>query len=1319
MTVPTLHFVPGRGDARRAPQRLADLSPAAAQLARLVPAVYLARNDTVPGRPLLTLLEVLGEQLAALDRAVTTLADDRFVERASPAALGALAELVGARLTGDDPQRWRAVVGRTLHWRRRKGTLATLEDVLTFTSGWSAEVDEAYRSLLLTQDLARPQTWRGRTAVLWDPVALADPLTRRSRGARSSRDAEPDATLARRPDEDVEQTLRRVGAVDAGRYAASPRTVDLLGWARPDRAVIRTDRMVTAELDGLTLPLAAVVTHRSDPSVVLHGYRVDPLGRDRPLIGRFPLRSPDEAARLTAAHEPDPSGANGAERFRDGVLTPTGLAHDPDGTETADTISVFVDGVRLVGPPEVAGGGAELAFAPVGPSPTLRLADASRPTGGQEWDLRAYALESTQDVPTRVLPDVAPAGDRSPLVLATRVRRGQRDTVDVREAARVPRGGAGVALRVARTAGDGTGWRRAADGTWSPLTCGPRTGPVLSPVTLVEGLPAGPTLVRLERAAGGGCTVARWVPGDPASRWTSAALDLGTLADADLPDVDPPAAGPALALAAHAAAVLLIAPVRDDNAVQSPGLGLWRITGVDGAPAIERLDAAAARRPGDRLSPGVLVDADRLVLHGGRRAGRVLDDTWSVPLTGADAGSWRAHTVRHRVRRVGGTLVPTPAGIVLVGGASVPGELDPGVFRVDLTRPRPSWTRLADLPVPAATPGVLLARPDPTASGAGVQVLAWIDTVAPVLLRSDEARGWRAGPVVPGPPAAAPAPEAGAPDPPADGEAVAVGDDWVIAGPPPLPPSEVVVTVGGTGRLAFLPALDPAPGEAAAFTLFDDGSTRRWLPDGEPERDELRLGAGRAASAVQRTAPGQRVGVPGRLSWTPLRLQQVSLEPWDRPVALTLPDAVGVDPRLGRLLVRSEIADGPVTATVRFGRSGRQGPGFAPAGGRPPAAWILGTDELTVSRPPIAAWVSPDRAGLASPDGPPIAPQLVDGLVAASADLEGGHEDTAPVLAVAVAVVGSPRLAPATLAAGQDDTVAIVADPGTRPHLTADTGVSLTLRERLAGRGGEDPDEGPSWLLDGLSTAGTVELAVSAGRLDVRWCSVGQPGAVAVRVAGAGYAGGGAGDGGVGGGAGGSPGGPDGLVRHSLPRPRVAVRLVGCELGALQVPPWTDVLAVGCTFDAGDPDGVAIAAAGAGVRLRHCTVHGRTVAGVLRASSAVLAGPVVTDRPDLGWLRYCVSPGTGRAPLAFRSLTGRPSFVSLRPADPDYLRLDVNNGPAVLRAAEQRRTPGAHHDLADRIAELDLRTDEFLPLALAPFHVDHAVADLVRIRRSR
>ena len=71
--------------------------------------------------------------------------------------------------------------------------------------------------------------------------------------------------------------------------------------------------------------------------------------------------------------------------------------------EAADTLSVFVDGVPLVGPVDVGAAGGPLEFAPVGPAPTLRFADTSRPSEGEEWELRSYALEATGPVPTAVL----------------------------------------------------------------------------------------------------------------------------------------------------------------------------------------------------------------------------------------------------------------------------------------------------------------------------------------------------------------------------------------------------------------------------------------------------------------------------------------------------------------------------------------------------------------------------------------------------------------------------------------------------------------------------------------------------------------------------------------------------------------------------------------------------------------------------------------------------------------------------------------------------------------------------------------------------
>ncbi|HEX2063830.1 MAG TPA: hypothetical protein VHE80_05365, partial [Acidimicrobiales bacterium] len=289
----------------RSPQRLSELGRPARVLAELVPGIYLGRNDDVEGRPLFVLLEVLSRPLAELEEAVEQLHDDHFVERASPEALPLIGDLVGARLLSDDPRTLRTVVSRTLHWRRRKGSLRTLEDVLSLTSGWATEVDEGFRSLLVTQDLAHLVPWRGRDAVVWDPVALADPLSRRAPVSTVPRQSRAGELVERERDESVEDALVRLGRADAGRPAVSPRTVDFLGWAQPDRVVLRSSRLVWAELDEVELVSPRPVLHRTDDAIAHVGFPLDRLGRSLPLAGRVQAERAGSGPELTSVHEPD------------------------------------------------------------------------------------------------------------------------------------------------------------------------------------------------------------------------------------------------------------------------------------------------------------------------------------------------------------------------------------------------------------------------------------------------------------------------------------------------------------------------------------------------------------------------------------------------------------------------------------------------------------------------------------------------------------------------------------------------------------------------------------------------------------------------------------------------------------------------------------------------------------------------------------------------------------------------------------------------------------------------------------------------------
>ena len=793
-------------------------------------------------------------------------------------------------------------------------------------------------------------------------------------------------------------------------------------------------------------------------------------------------------------------------------------------------------------------------------------------------------------------------------------------------------------------------------------------------------------VVRLERDPAGVLQLAEWRPDSAVSRWTSRPLAVDALPTADRPDAagNPDAPdGPALAAVGAPDGSVLLAGTSAGDGAAGESLAAWRIRDpLADPPVLERLDTAPVpgrRLPAARLAPSACLHADRLHVFGGEGDdGRLLGDLWSIALAGDGAGRWIAHVVRGGAPRAGGRLLSTPDGLVLLGGATSPGTLDVTVLRTDPARARPVWARLPDLPLPAGRPGTVWARRDDTPAGAALEVLAWADRTAPVPLRLlAGGRGWVAGPAEPD-----------APNPPAEGDAVHVDADLAVLGPPPLPPSELVFRLGGTGRLAALPAVDlPTGGGVVIFDVRDDASTARWFPPGEAARPSLRLGAGRAAPTDRRSVPAARLGAPGRLGWTPLRLRQASLARWDQPLApaFDLDGRIGVDPRLGRVLLPAALAAGRATVSYRVARAEAIGAGF---GGPPPKAWAAPGEELPA--PPAiepTAWVSPRTAGVTGTDGVSV----VADLAAALALADGGP--------AAIGVLGSPRLPAQVLAADQGQTVSVApVDTGGLPHLLAAGGVSLSLHERPhpSAADTDDPDAGPSWFLTGLSTEGAVELVVAGGDVDLRWCTLAGPGELSFAVAGAGHA-------------------PP-LLRYTLPDTPVRVRLLGCRLGRVELPPWVRLTAAGCTFDAGDRQATAVAAAGADVRLRHCTVHGRLLAGRLAASSCVLTGAVVCDRPDRSWLRHSVAAPGGRAPQAFRGVVARTSLASVDPGHPLHLALAENNAAAVLAAGELGRTPGAHAGLAARRRELVERAADFLPLALVAHHVDATAADLERMR---
>jgi len=177
------------------------------------------------------------------------------------------------------------------------------------------------------------------------------------------------------------------------------------------------------------------------------------------------------------------------------------------------------------------------------------------------------------------------------------------------------------------------------------------------------------------------------------------------------------------------------------------------------------------------------------------------------------------------------------------------------------------------------------------------------------------------------------------------------------------------------------------------------------------------------------------------------------------------------------------------------------------------------------------------------------------------------------------------------------------------------------------------------------------------------------------------------------------------------------VRLYGCQVGVVELPPWARLVAAGCTFDAGARDAVAIRAAGAAVRLRQSTVHGAVQAGKLEASSCAFAGEITVDRDDLGFVRHSLVARGGRPPRPYLSLVHTVSFVSLDPTSPGYLVLADNNGPGALAIGEGAATPGAYGERGDHERELLARTQEFLPIGMDAVQIDRTAFDLYRMER--
>jgi hypothetical protein len=121
------------------------------RLFQLIPQLYHTYDQR--DGTLRAFLEALGATLDDMERNVAELYGDSFIETCHEWVVPYLGTLIGARLLETDGNRNRQEVMKTIHWRKRKGTLQALEEMAREITGWGVQAAEFFEQLGWSQNL--------------------------------------------------------------------------------------------------------------------------------------------------------------------------------------------------------------------------------------------------------------------------------------------------------------------------------------------------------------------------------------------------------------------------------------------------------------------------------------------------------------------------------------------------------------------------------------------------------------------------------------------------------------------------------------------------------------------------------------------------------------------------------------------------------------------------------------------------------------------------------------------------------------------------------------------------------------------------------------------------------------------------------------------------------------------------------------------------------------------------------------------------------------------------------------------------------------
>ncbi len=143
---------------------MSDLGPE--RLYGLLPE-FLRYADAEAGQGLRAFLAVFDQEYAAIERSIAALYNDWFVETCDEWLLPYIGDLVGIESSTLARARTsRAFVGRSLHYRRRKGTPDALAGAASDATGWPAIAIPSFPLLAATQSMLDPHPHRGGTVDL-------------------------------------------------------------------------------------------------------------------------------------------------------------------------------------------------------------------------------------------------------------------------------------------------------------------------------------------------------------------------------------------------------------------------------------------------------------------------------------------------------------------------------------------------------------------------------------------------------------------------------------------------------------------------------------------------------------------------------------------------------------------------------------------------------------------------------------------------------------------------------------------------------------------------------------------------------------------------------------------------------------------------------------------------------------------------------------------------------------------------------------------------------------------------------------------------